>query len=188
MTRRSTGFPAADAQDDFLRERRRHLLARMGQRLRFAPADAGAALSYDRVVGSLGVVSEHAEGLQTIPLDAIVGSVDKSGDYDRQFRPRSDLLRERWQRIAVAQRRGESVPPIDVYRVGNMYFVKDGHHRVSVARALGKRTIDAYVTSVKTAMSNTPADDHQMPARPLDAVRRLPAQLRNRLRPPQRRR
>ncbi len=151
MTWRSTGFPAADAQDDFLRVRRRQLLTRMGQRLRLAPGDAGTALSYDHVIKGLGLLAEHAEGLRSIPLDAIVGSVDKSGDYDRKFRPRSDLLRERWQRIAVAQRRGESVPPIDVYRVGDLYFVKDGHHRVSVARALGRRTIDAYVTSVRTA-------------------------------------
>jgi ParB-like nuclease family protein len=150
VSRRSTGFPAADAADDFLRARRRHVVTRMGQTLRRAPADARAALSFDTVVSSLGRVSEHYAGLQTIPLDAVVGSVDKSGDYDRQFRPRSNRLRDRWQRIAAARRRGEAVPPIDVYRIGQLYFVQDGHHRVSVARALGQRTIDAYVTEVRT--------------------------------------
>ena len=149
--RRSTGFPSADARDDFLRARRRQVLTRLARALHRGPDDATAALSFDAVIGALGRVSEHDEGLQTIPLDRVVGSVDKSRDYDRKFRPRSNILRERWQRIATAQRRGEPVPPIDVYRVGELYFVKDGHHRVSVARALGLRTIDAFVTSVKTA-------------------------------------
>jgi hypothetical protein len=62
-------------------------------------------------------------------------------------------VRERWQRLALAQRRGESVPPIEVYRVGDMHFVVDGHHRVSVAHALGLKTIDAYVTEVTTRLS-----------------------------------
>ena len=151
MKRRSTGFPSADAQDDFLRARRRQLLARLGDGIRGVPDDGTKALSFDAVVRALGRVSEAYDGLRTIPLDRVVGSVDNTGDYDRHFRPRSNIVRERWQRIATAQRRGEAVPPIDVYRVGDLYFVKDGHHRVSVARALGERTIDAYVTAVKTS-------------------------------------
>jgi hypothetical protein len=59
-------------------------------------------------------------------------------------------VRERWERLALAQRRGESMPPIDVYRIGDMHFVQDGHHRVSIAMATGQTTIDAYVTEVLT--------------------------------------
>jgi hypothetical protein len=59
-------------------------------------------------------------------------------------------VRPRWERINVAQRRGDPMPPIDVYRIGELHFVKDGHHRVSVARALGHRDINAYVTEVLT--------------------------------------
>ncbi|MBO0747808.1 MAG: hypothetical protein J2O47_05640, partial [Acidimicrobiaceae bacterium] len=82
----------------------------------------------------------------------IVGSVDRGRDFDREFRPTSNRSRERWQRIATAQRRGASMPPISVYRIGDMHFVRDGHHRVSVARALGWRTIEAEVTEVQTRL------------------------------------
>lgn len=88
-----------------------------------------------------------------IPLDSIVGTVDRSREFDRRFRPTSGQVRERWQRLALAQRRGESIPPIEVYRVGEMHFVVDGHHRVSVAHALKLSTIDAYVTKVTTRLS-----------------------------------
>jgi hypothetical protein len=85
-----------------------------------------------------------------VELDAIVGSVDRSRDYDRRFRPTSGRTRGRWEQIAAAARRGESFPPVDLLRVGELYFVRDGHHRVSVARALGRTDIDAYVTHVTT--------------------------------------
>jgi hypothetical protein len=81
-----------------------------------------------------------------------VGTVDSRRDFDRRFRPTSTRVRERWERLALAQRRGESIPPIDVYRVGRLHFVKDGHHRVSVALAAGQTTIDAYVTEVRTTL------------------------------------
>ena len=70
-----------------------------------------------------------------IPLDSIVGTVDRRrGEFDRDFRPLGGT-RGRWERIATARRRGEAMPPIDVYRIGDLHFVQDGHHRVSVARA-----------------------------------------------------
>jgi hypothetical protein len=81
--------------------------------------------------------------------------VDRSRGFDRRFRPTSARVRERWERLALAQRRGESMPPIDVYRVGHLHFVKDGHHRVSIALATGGRTIDAYVTEVRTTLPAT---------------------------------
>src|ERR687897_318352 len=73
-----------------------------------------------------------------------------SREFDRSFRPTSPRVRERWQRINLAQRKGQALPPIDVYRIGELHFVKDGHHRVSVARAFGHRDISAYVTEVLT--------------------------------------
>jgi hypothetical protein len=79
--------------------------------------------------------------------------VDRAREFDRRFRPTSGQVRERWQRLALAQRRGEPIPPIEVYRVGDMHFVVDGHHRVSVAHALDLKTIDAYVTEVITRLS-----------------------------------
>ena len=85
-----------------------------------------------------------------IELRTIVGSVDRTADFDRRFRPTSNRLRERWQGINLAQRSGRGVPPITVYRVGDLHFVRDGHHRVSVALALGHTVIEANVTEVLT--------------------------------------
>jgi hypothetical protein len=147
-----TGFPSADAQDDFSRARRSQLLADLGRRLRREPDDVALILPFDEVVDALGMVGEVQLGLQTIPLDSIVGTVDRTRDFDRGFRPTTPRVRGRWQRIAAAQRRGESFPPISVYRIGDLHFVDDGHHRVSVARELGLETIDAYVTEIITAV------------------------------------
>jgi hypothetical protein len=149
---RSTGFPSADAADDFQRLRRHQVLSRLAQRLRREPDDVTVILPFDEVVAALGIVGEHHVGLQVISLDSIVGSVDRLRDFDRRFRPTSPRPRERWERIAAAVRRGEPMPPISVYRVGDLHFVRDGHHRVSVARALGQRVIEADVTEVRTRL------------------------------------
>jgi hypothetical protein len=146
---RDTGLPRADAESDFSRARRRRALARLSARLRRAD-DVDHILPFEEVVQALGRVGERRLGEQTIPLDSIVGTVDRSREFDRSFRPTSQRVRERWERINLAQRTGTALPPIDVYRIGDMHFVKDGHHRVSVARALGLRDINAYVTEVMT--------------------------------------
>lgn len=148
----STGFPASDARDDFLRARRRAVLARLASRLRREPDDIGHVLPLEEVVQALGLAGEQRLGLHVITLDSIIGTVDRTGDFDRRFRPTHQRLRGRWERIAAAQRRGEAMPPISVYRVGELHFVEDGHHRVSVAKALGLETIDAYVTKLRTTV------------------------------------
>ena len=147
-----TGFPRADVENDFQRARRRQVLARLSQRLRREPDDVNLILPFDEVVAALGMTGERKLGLQVIKLDTVVGTVDSTRDFDRRFRPTSSRVRERWERLALAQRRGESIPPIDVYRVGDLHFVSDGHHRVSIALAMGQKTIDAYVTEILTAV------------------------------------
>ncbi len=147
---RDTGSPRVDAQTDFTRARRRRALARLASRLRREPADFDLVLPFEEVVAALGRRGERHVGLESIPLDSIVGTVGRGRDFDRGFRPTSGRTRGRWERIATAARQGESFPPIDVYRIGEVHFVKDGHHRVSVARAQGLDTIDAYVTEVQT--------------------------------------
>jgi hypothetical protein len=149
---RDTGLPETDAQFDFSRARRRRALSRLANRLRRVPSDLNVILPFEEVVEALGYRGERYVGLQVIPLDSIVGSVDRSRDFDRRFMPTTGRVRSRWERIATAMRRGEEIPPIDVYRIGELHFVKDGHHRVSVARALGFKVIDAYVTEVLTAV------------------------------------
>jgi hypothetical protein len=152
---KETGLHSADAEDDFQRARRREVLSRIAAWLRREPDDVTVVLPFEEVVAALGLESERPLGQRTVPLDAIVGTVGRTRDFDRRFRPRSNRLRGRWQRIDLAQRRGEPMPPVDLYQVGPMYFVRDGHHRVSVARALGLDTIEAYVTEVRTRI---PAD------------------------------
>ena len=145
-----TGFPRADVENAFLRVRRRQTLARLAQRLRREPEDAALLLPLDRVVGARGWRSEHYLGLRVIRLDTIVGTLDPRRDFDHRFRPASNRVRPRWERLALAQRRGEPIPPIQVYRVGDLHFVEDGHHRVSIAVAAHQEMIDAYVTEVLT--------------------------------------
>jgi hypothetical protein len=147
---RDTGSPRVDAEADYTRTRRRRALARLSARLRREPADFDLILPFEEVVAALGRRGERHVGLESIPLDSIVGSVGRERDFDRGFRPTSGRTRGRWERIATAARKGESFPPIDVYRIGEVHFVKDGHHRVSVARAQKLDTIDAYVTEVQT--------------------------------------
>jgi hypothetical protein len=150
MPARPTGFPQADAQTDFLRARRGSQLARLAAMLRRHPGELGLILPFEEVVAALGREGERSVGLRTVPLDAIVGTVDRTREFDRAFRPTSARVRSRWERIAAAMRRGEAMPPISLYQIGELYFVRDGHHRVSVARALGHDVIDAYVTEVST--------------------------------------
>jgi hypothetical protein len=150
-----TGFPRADVENDFERARRRQVLARLAQRLRRAPDDVNMILPLDEVLAALGRRGERRLGLQTIRLATIVGTVDSSRDFDRRFRPTTSRVRERWERLALAQRRGEPIPPIDVYRVGDLHFVQDGHHRVSIALATGAKTIEAHVTEVLTQLPST---------------------------------
>jgi hypothetical protein len=147
-----TGFPSSDAQFDYSRARRRRMLHGLTRRLRGQPGDVDLILPFDEVVEALGRVSEKYVGLQSIELDSIVGTVGRNRDFDRAFRPVSSRTRTRWERIANAQRRGQDMPPISVYRIDQLHFVRDGHHRVSVARALGLSHIDAYVTEVRTVV------------------------------------
>jgi hypothetical protein len=153
----NTGFPHADARGGFDRERRRRALANIVSRLRSEPDDVSEILPFEEVVGALGRRSERDLGVQMIRLDSIVGTVDRRrGEFDRSFRPATREVRGRWESIAAARRRGEAMPPVDVYRVGDLHFVKDGHHRISVARALGDTEIEARVREVTTAVGAEP--------------------------------
>jgi len=166
---RSTGLPSLDAQHDFLRARRRAVLGRLAARLRLEPDDVGVILPYDEVLDALGFESERNLGLQVVPISTIVGTVDRARDFDRRFRPTSGRVRGRWEQIATAMRRGEAMPPVDLLRIGETHFVRDGHHRVSVACALGWDDIDAYVTEVATrvgaghtiTMADLPLKSHE---------------------------
>jgi hypothetical protein len=150
---RDSGSPRVDAESDFMRIRRHQVLSGLAARLRNDTDDVTQSMSFDEVVEALGRRAENYLGTKVIPLDAIVGSVDKVRDFDRRFRPTSARSRERWERLARASRTGEIIPPIDVYQIGDYYFVRDGHHRVSVARSLRLEVIEAKVTAIETFLA-----------------------------------
>ncbi len=115
-------------------------------------------LSFDEVVQKLRLKQAIYRGLQDIPLDNIIGSTGRYEDFTRRFLPRTSDKRdkERWRNIYTLAVTGKGFPPIDVYRVDQVYFVKDGNHRVSVARDLGWKVIQAHVTELPSAISLAP--------------------------------
>jgi nucleotide-binding universal stress UspA family protein len=142
-----------EAIQDFRNARRRAIIEQMLARLTGRSADL---LAYDDVRGRLKVTGTEPRVLREIPLDAIVGSVGRYTDFTRSFSPRSEDDEARWVRVRVKMDELVGLPPIDVYQVGEVYFVRDGNHRVSVARELGARHIEAYVTEVQTKVPLTP--------------------------------
>ena len=183
-----TGLPREDAASDFGRMRRRRALSVLAARLRGEPDDVNVILPFEEVVSALGRRGERDLGLEVVAIDSIVGSVDRMRDFDRSFRPTSAKGRERWERIATAVRRDEALPPVDLYRIGGLHFVRDGHHRVSVARALGRPTIDAYVTEIVTEVGADPEiRPHDLPLKSHERLFfervPLPPEARDRIQP-----
>ena len=167
---RETGFLQVDVEYDFLRARRHHVLAALAHRLRSWHGDGNRLVPLDEVADPASWRGERQLGRQTIPLDTIIGGAEPRHDFDRRFRPTSDRVRFRWERLALAQRRGEPIPPIEVYRVGGCHFVIDGHHRISIAAAGGERLIEANVTQLLTAVPSGPGRSPVHADRPACAV------------------
>ena len=136
-----TGSGRIDAQRAFTRLARARRRASIASRLRRCTACSRLRV-YDRAAGR----ASAAGGIREIPLDAISGTLEPSraSMFDRDFRP-ARAARGRWQRVWLAEQRGCPLPPISVLPAGEGYVVRDGHHRVSVARARGAITIDATV-------------------------------------------
>jgi len=138
----------------FNRARRRNFIQRILEALRGRSAQE--LLSFDEVRSKLRVKGQYYAGIQNIPIDRIVGSVGRYHDFTRAFVPLNPHLRERWRRVYNAATSEGGFPPIEVYQIGDAYFVRDGHHRVSVLRALGATHIEAYVTVCETAVPFSP--------------------------------
>ena len=125
----------------------------------FTGAHSDSLLSFDHVRAKLKVRGQHYAGLHTIPLDKIAGSVGRYQEFNRAFLPRQEYIRDRWKRIYEVAHSLEGFPPIDVYQIGDVYFVRDGHHRVSVLKELGAPSIEATVTVLETPISLSPDVD-----------------------------
>jgi hypothetical protein len=136
-----TGSDAIDAERAFTRSARARRRAAVARRLRRGTARSDRLAVYDeRDLARAGA----PRGIREVPIDSIAGTLEPSraAMFDSAFRP-APTARARWERVWLAERRGAVMPPVSLARVGDGYVVRDGHHRVSVARARGALTIDA---------------------------------------------
>lgn len=135
------------AINDFQRMRRRAALEQILSRLTGRSSDL---LSYEEVRRSVGASQQVERGLQDVPLDTIVGSVGRYKDFTRTFLPKESTDEYRWANVKALNLGESGLPPVDLYKIGDAYFVADGNHRVSVAKEMGLASIQAYVTEVMT--------------------------------------
>lgn len=140
-------------QADFGRARLKSFMRRVRSIISGEPR---TLLSYDQVREQLHVGGPIYRGVQTVPVEAIVGSLNRYHQFDRAFLPVENELAQRWQSVDRAFYKDVGLPPILLYKVGQVYFVVDGHHRVSVAREQGQEYIDAEVRECSTRVNITP--------------------------------
>jgi hypothetical protein len=133
---------AVGALDDYRRVTFMGSLHRVWSSL---PGRSNKLLSLDAVTDRLPVISRHYAGIRAVPIRRIRGSEERSDDFDADFRPTQTHTKDRWVRIAMARRLGTMLPAVELIQLGDDYFVRDGHHRVSVARAMGEEYLDAEV-------------------------------------------
>lgn len=107
-----------------------------------------ALLSLDELLGGRMAGAGRSVGLRSVPIARIVASEGRAGDFDRRFRPLQSHTWERWRSVAAALLAGAALPPVELLAVGDRYAVRDGHHRISAAAALGARDVDALVTRI----------------------------------------
>jgi len=131
----------------------------MEEWLNFFTGRPNDLLSFEEVKQNLRLQDSAYRGLQEIELDKIVGSTGRYRDFTRTFLPKTDETEQRWRRIDAIVHDMQGFPPIEVYKVGEVYFVRDGNHRVSVARRHGATTIEAYVIEYKTSVPISKDDD-----------------------------
>jgi hypothetical protein len=135
---------------EFTTGRLRSVVRRVRVSLGDRAGDPRSIMTLSDALAALGEGGVTDHGQCTIAVDQVVGTVGRAGEFDRQFRPLQPGSRDRWRRVAQAAVSGVELPPVEVIRLGDMYFVRDGHHRVSVARALGRPTITARVQQICT--------------------------------------
>ena len=147
----------SQAMDDYKKARRKADLQLLLARITGKEQEI-QLLPYETIRQQFRGVAISREFLEDIPLDAIIGSVGRYRDFTREFLPKRSTSQDRWARVMAETESLTGLPPIEVYKIGQAYFVKDGNHRVSVARQMGNETIQAYVTEVNTRVSLTAED------------------------------
>lgn len=141
------------ANEDFDRAYRRGFWRKLSAWL---TGRSNELLPYEEVRRQLPFQGQRDIGRQEVPLDKIVGSVGRYRDFDRVFLPTQKFTAQRWINISKARYKDVELPPIEAYKIGEVYFVKDGNHRVSVARERNQLFIDAYVTEIDAPIPLTP--------------------------------
>jgi hypothetical protein len=149
-------YAALQARADFDRARRKAFFGELISILRKQPE---GLLSFDDVLEALPIEGEFYTGLHQVPVSAIVGSVDRYTDFDRQFLPVQSHTRPRWESVDIANLTDVALPPVQLYKVGQAYFVKDGNHRVSVARQNRIECVDAEVIEIRVPADLSPTTD-----------------------------
>ncbi|MDR2403821.1 MAG: transcriptional regulator [Spirochaetaceae bacterium] len=142
------------AEEDFFRARGKAILSEIQH---FLNADRNNLLSLNDVKEILKPQNEIYRGMQVVPIRLIVGSEGRYRDFNKYFLPKSDHLKSRWIRVDEARLKDIILPPIQLYEIGGVYFVRDGNHRVSVAKSQGVENIDAEVISLSSEISITPS-------------------------------
>ena len=116
---------------------------------------SNSLLSFQEIMQYVKTKNESYKGMQFVSIDDIVGSEGRYNDFSKEFLPRRKNLRTRWERVDEAHYKDIILPPIQLYQLGQVYFVRDGNHRVSVAKMQGKEFIDAEVTEIQTNIDIT---------------------------------
>lgn len=143
---------ASTVKADFARARFKAFINRIRSLL---AGGSKTLLSYDEIKGKLHIGGPIYRGVQTVPLEKIAGSLNRYDEFDRAFLPLQDQDAGRWENIDRAFYRDVSLPPVLLYKVGEVYFVVDGHHRVSVGREQGQLFIEAEVRECSTKVNIT---------------------------------
>lgn len=157
MTPDSNNVEYFRALEDFRRARAKAELKKLWSGI---TGKSESLLPYDKITSKIHLKSHSSKGLRDIPVNAIVGSVNRYQDFDKAFLPLHDESMERWAKVKAMMLApgGSGLPPIQVYKIGDAYFVLDGNHRVSIAQHLEFDVIQAYVTEIRTKVNLSPDD------------------------------
>ncbi|MFP3896081.1 MAG: DUF4032 domain-containing protein [Anaerolineales bacterium] len=144
---RNRSLSLSEAKGDYAEARRSALLRRIWTSL---TGQSNELIPFEKLSKTVDATSQSYRGVQPVPIEKIIGSFGRSRDFDRAFLPTQEHSSSKWLSVDSAYNRGVIFPPISLYKIGDAYFVVDGHHRVSVARQKGQRFIDAEVTEVES--------------------------------------
>lgn len=149
---------ATQTEDDFYKARNKAFINEIQH---FLSPEEASLISLNDVKQMLKPSNESYEGMKVIPIEKIVGSEGRYNDFDNRFFPKSSHLKNRWQHVDEAALKSINLPPIKVYEIAGLYFVRDGNHRVSVAKSRGTEFIDAEVVSLQSEIVLKKPDNFQ---------------------------